>query len=328
MLHLGNSFTFDAVSYLQLILDGCQADVSDMCIYRGMRPGAHFKEWYDIYYDQDTAIEYQLTKVCGGINANIPVGVGAKGDGTLLKAALNDEQWDIIVIQPSSSWSPYYELWNEQEPSGYLDELLDIIKQHQPNALIGIMLVHSAASTYANNAEQSALKRWELIVQSVEKCCAEKDIDLVIPYGTAVQNLRASSLNNSLDLTADGLHCEYVLCRYTASCCYYETLIAPWTGISVLNDRTRINADFITSDTPMVSVTNETAPIAQKAAIMAVANWHVCANPETMETGINQVKAANSDDSFYSLSGIRMAEGHKLSKPSIGIKNGKKYLMR
>lgn len=274
ILHIGNSFTFDAVSYLPLIVRSTGADVSDLCIYRTMRSGGSFKSWYDCYYDNDHAFDYSIEKVIGGIDANIETGKGTAGDGALFRKALNDELWDIIVIQPASAYSPYYDQWTGNGEGGYLNELLELVRERQPQALVGMMLVHSYASNYAGNTEHSSYDRWKLIAASVERCCSEKGISFVIPYGTAVQNLRATELNNDMDLTADGVHCGYVLCRYTATCCYYEAVLAPRSGISVVNDRTRINKDVFTVDSPMISVDDETAPIAQQAAVMAVKDWY------------------------------------------------------
>ena len=241
ILHLGHSFTFDAVSYLQLIVESTGADVSDLCIYRTMLGGASFKDWVDTYNDGYPWQDYQIVKVIGGIDAGIATGTANGSDGSLLRQALTGEQWDIIFINPSTSASPYYERWAGNSADGYLNELLAILKKHQPRATIGLMLLHSYAGSYADNTERSSLKRWKLIAQSVEQCCRDYGIGLVLPYGTAVQNLRASSLNNEADLTSDGAHCEYVLTRYAASCCYYQAIIAPRTGIPVTRDRTRIN---------------------------------------------------------------------------------------
>lgn len=150
------------------------------------------------------------------------------------------------------------------------------------------------------------------------------DIGIVLPYGTAVQNLRASSLNNDMDLTSDGAHCEFVLTRYAASCCYYQTIIAPRTGIPVTEDETRINKEWIQGSSPMISVDDYTAPIAQKAAMLAVADMYHCNNPETsVVVGMNKVQSSPVLPGIYDLQGRRLAD-----KPQKGmfIQDGKKYV--
>lgn len=326
ILHIGNSYTFDAVSFLPNIIQNNNVDVSDLCIYRTMRAGGSFKIWYDIYNDNDIAYDYQIEKVCGGIDANISIGNGAAGDGSLFRKVLSDEQWDIIFIQPASADAPYYEQWGGQGSGGYLNELLGLIKQLQPNAVIGTMLVHSYASNYAGNRENSSLERWKLIAASVEKFCADYGINLVIPYGTAIQNLRASSLNNDADLTCDGVHCDIVLGRYTASCCYFETIMKPRTGISVLGDKTRINTLWLPDPSDAVPVDENTAPIAQKAAIMAVNDRQHCSNPENGETTfiVTPHRQMETDGEEYTLTGTKVGKHRKV----IFIKNRQKVVYK
>ena len=324
ILHIGNSYTFDAVSYLPTIINNNDVDVCDLCIYRTMRAGGSFKLWYDIYHDNDHAYNYQIEKVCGGIDANIPTGNGAAGDGSLFRKALSDEQWDIIFIQPASAYAPYYEQWSGQGSGGCLNELLGLIRQHQPNAVIGMMLVHSYAGNYSGNIEQSSLERWKLIAASVEKCCADYGINLVIPYGTAIQNLRASSLNNDADLTCDGVHCDIVLGRYTASCCYFETILNPRTGVSVLGDKTRINTLWLEDPSSAVPVNDSSAVVAQKAAVMAVNDRLHCSDPENGETSfvITPHRQMPTFGEAYTLKGIKAGPHRK----GIYIKNRRKML--
>jgi hypothetical protein len=163
-----------------------------------------------------------------------------------------------------------------------------------------------------------------LIANSVKRLCEDYDIDFVIPYGTAVQNLRSSSLNNEYDLTRDGLHCGYGLCCYTASCSYYESLIAPRSGISVLGNSARYDASFVTSEYPPVSVTDENAPIAQNAAILAVKDWYSCKNPEEYLSDINtKTTVPSSKNKLFDLCGRPIS-----TPPSHGIyiRDGKKVV--
>lgn len=273
VLDIGNSYTDDATAMLPLIVKASGADVSDMCLYKAIRGGASFKNWYDIFYDKDLS-SYRINKVIGGMEANITIGEGRANDGTLFREALMQEKWDIIIIHQVSSYAPYYEQWTGKGNGGYLNELLSLIKEHQPQAAIGFLLIHSYWDDYSGNQEKSSIKRWELIAQSVKRLCDDYKIDIVIPYGTAIENLRTSSRNNEYDLTRDGTHCGYGLCRYTASCCYYESLIAPRSEISVLGNTARFDATNVSSSFPAISVTDENALIAQKAAVKATKDWY------------------------------------------------------
>ena len=150
-------------------------------------------------------------------------------------------------------------MWKSNNPSGYLDELISIVRKHQPNAELGFLLVHSYWSNYSANTEKSSFDRWQLIANSTKSFCEDYNVDFVIPYGTAIQNLRSSSLNNEYDLTRDGTHCGLGLARYTAACCYYELIIAPRSGISVVGNPARIDVSSVTTTYPNVNVTDENA---------------------------------------------------------------------
>lgn len=280
ILDIGNSYTNDATAMLPQIIQSNMIDVSDMCLYKAFRSGASFKTWVDIYNDKDNSSSFLISKVVGGLVANVQTGTGEKGNGKLLRDALINENWDLIIIHQVSTYAPYYSKWKEKSAAGYLDELISIIKRHQPDAEIGFLLIHSYWSEYSKNAEKSSYDRWQLIANSTKSFCKDYNVNFVIPYGTAIQNLRASSLNNEYDLTRDGTHCGYGLARYTAACCYYESLLAPRYGVSVMGSPARIDVSNITSMYPSVNVTDKSASIAQRAACLAVKDMFHCQNPE------------------------------------------------
>ncbi len=281
VLDIGNSYTLDATNLLPLIAEASKADLSTMCLYQCYRSGGSYKNWVDVYNDNDNAETYKISKVIGDLPANVKTGTGEAGDGQLFRDVLTNEKWDLIIIHQYSSYAPYYSMWNNDSAAGHLDELISIIREHQPNAEFGFLLVHSYWSEYKNNKEKSSFDRWQLIANSAKSFCEDYNIDFVIPYGTAIQNLRASSLNNEYDLTRDGTHCGYGLAQYTAACCYYESLIAPRCGISVLGNPARIDVSDKTSTYPSVNVTDENAFIAQKAAYLATKDMYHCYNPES-----------------------------------------------
>lgn len=280
ILDIGNSYTDDATDLLPLLVKAANVDISSFCIYKATRGGASFKSWYDIYNDADGASIYHVDRIVGGLKDFIPTGKSLGSDGELFRRVLSEVQWDLIIIHQRSDYAPYYELWGTKGSGGYLNELLSIIREHQPEAKLGFLLVHSYSSDFENNKEKSSFDRWELISQSVKNLCSDYSIDYVIPYGTAIQNLRASSLNDQYDLTRDGKHCAIGLCRYTAACCYYESLIAPRTGISVLGNTARYKAPINPGYHSTYDVTDNNAFIAQKAAVLACDNWLLCSSPE------------------------------------------------
>ena len=311
VLDIGNSYTTGATRLLPLIAKASKADLSTMCLYQCYRSGASFKKWVDIYNDKDTKNTYSIKKVVGGLSANVQTGKGKAGDGKLFRDVLTNETWDLIIIHQVSTYAPYYSKWNTNSAAGYLDELVSIIKKHQPNAKLGFLLVHSYWSEYSKNTEQSSYDRWQLIANSAKSICEDYGVDYVIPYGSAIQNLRSSSLNNEYDLTRDGTHCGYGLAEYTAACCYYESLIAPRCGISVLGNSARIDVSGKKSKYPPVNVTDENALIAQKAAYLATKDMYHCQNPEDYTSSVNGVVNDSPKAVSYDMQGHRIAPPHR-----------------
>lgn len=306
VLDIGNSYTDGATHLLPLIANASKADLSTMCLYQCNRGGGSFKNWVDVYNDKDSTKVYTIGKVIGDLFANVQIGRGEAGDGELFRKLLSNENWDIIIIHQYSLYAPYYSEWNTNSSAGYLDELISIIKEHQPNAKLGFLLIHSYWSGYSRNTEQSSYDRWQLIANSVKSFCEDYDVDFVIPYGTAIQNLRSSSLNNEYDLTHDGTHCGYGLSEYTAACCYYESLIAPRCGISVLGNSARIDVSNIASKYPSVNVTDENAHIAQKAACLATKDMYHCQNPEDYTSILDGVFNDSSRAIIFDMQGCRI----------------------
>ena len=290
---IGNSYTDDATTMLPDLVTASGADVSDMCLYSAYRGGATFMSWYNTYNDNDNDY-YRINKVLGGLSANIEIGNSQAYDGSLFRKALTQEQWDLILIHQASLYAPNYEMWGGTGPGGYLNELLALIRELQPQAKIGFYVVHSYWDNHQNNIQKSSYLRWQKIVSSVQQLLANYEIDFVVPYGTAVENLRASSYNNEYDLTRDGTHCELGLCRYTAAAAYYQALIYPRTGISVLGNTARYNVTDTNFPYPPVAVTDDNAIVAQKAAVLANQNWSKCVNPEKAHIVTYRV-----DDSEY-----------------------------
>ena len=280
VLDLGNSYTNDATAYLPFLVEALGVELRDMCLFKVVLGGSSFKSWYNVYYDKN-GISYVFSKVVGELDANVEPGIGEEYDGSLLRKILKEETWDIIIIHPLGRYATDDDKWWGHSDAGYLKELLDIIKNFQPDCTIGFMLVHSPDDEYYTNAEQSSLLRWEKIALATQRFVQECKINVLIPYGTAIQNLRATDLNNDAELTRDGAHLGQGLARYTAACCYYEALLAHRTGVSILGK----NIPYEVAEKPEISqyrVFSDNMEIAQKAAVLACKEPFKCNDPDVI----------------------------------------------
>ena len=122
-------------------------------------------------------------------------------------------------------------------------------------------------------------KSWEKITEVV-KTTPYYGIDMIIPTGTAIQNARSTNLNSPHGLTRDGKHLGFGVGLYVAACTWFEALIAPVFGVSVLGNTStheiteweRSHSKFETS-----AVTNQNRTLCQQCAVTAVATPYVTA---------------------------------------------------
>ena len=272
VLDIGNSYTQDAQTYLPRIIAASGID-TDFSLYRAFRPSASFKTWVDCWNDSDN--ENYSIDFCAGTALDGISGSGSASDGALFRKALQSVKWDIILIHQVSTYSNDYSLWEGDGAGGYLQELIRIIRVTNPQATIGYLMTHSYRGTYWANSEGSSYQRWRNIADATKRLKLEYDIDFIIPYGTAVQNLRASSLNDSYEFSEDGTHMGAGLGDYVAGCCYFESLLAPRYGVSIFGNTFRVT-NLDESKGGRRNITDQTAVVAQKAAILATLDmWNV-----------------------------------------------------
>ena len=262
ILAVGNSFSDDGTEYLPGLLEA--ADIHNVIVARlyigGCTLERHCKEYADgtanyIYY-KSTKNEWQTVS----------------RNATLLDC-LKDEPWDIITIQQASDDSGIYETYAEGIP-----KLVSIIRKEAPNPHAAI--VWHMTWAYAANSDHRAfprygrdqLKMYEAIRSCTERAGKAFNIPVVIPSGEAVQLARGTRLNNDdkvpatskvYQLTRDGYHLTRQHGRYLAACTWFETLIKPTLGKSVLGNGYRL------LDTEY-AITGKDARLCQKCAVKAV----------------------------------------------------------
>lgn len=276
VLDIGNSYTQDAQAYLPQIIKASGID-SDFSLYRAFRPSASFKTWVDCWNDADN--ENYSIDFCAGTSIDGISGYGNASDGSLFRKALQSVKWDIILIHQVSTYSNDYSLWEGKGAGGYLQDLIRIIRMTNPQATIGYLMTHSYRGTYWANSEGSSFLRWRNTAEATRQLKSEYGIDFIIPYGTAVQNLRASSLNDSYEFSEDGTHMGAGLGDYVAGCCYFESLLAPRYGVSIWGNTFRLTG-LDESVGGRKNITDQTAIVAQKAAILATLDMWAVSNPD------------------------------------------------
>lgn len=232
ILDIGNSYTEDYTYLLPNIVENLGGDMKHVCYYNLIRASGSFLSWYNCYRGKDN-IAYYCKKMFGDIDQNVPTGDFEAYDSAPFQQVLS-QPWDLIVLHQVSNYSTDYDLWYTTQSGGFLNELLSLLKELQPKAHFAFVLTHSYEHTNTNNKEKSTYLRWQHIAEAASKLMAySSDFICLLPYGTAIENLRFTSINNVYDLTRDGTHVGRGLPRYAAALSVYQTLFYPRTGRSI-----------------------------------------------------------------------------------------------
>ena len=278
ILHISNSYGGNLLEYVNDILESSEVDVSKVLIERLVYSGGSFSNWVDVNYDKNSDM-YWYFKVAGNLNTTMSGWEGEKKDGAKFRKLLEENKWDLIVLNQASQYATNYEKWNSNSSGGKLPELLNIIRKYQPNVPVGFLLIHSWAENYKGNTQHwTSTQRWEKIRDGAMWLKNFYDIDFIIPYGTAIQNLRLTEYNNPSELTKDGTHLSNGLPQYTAGCCYFETIFSSRYKKSIWSNPLRLH-HMDNNEDGMIQIDDVSAEIAQKAAFLATHNMFEIRNP-------------------------------------------------
>lgn len=256
ILAIGNSFSDDATQYLPDLLEA--AGIHNVILGRlyigGCTLQRHCKEF------ETSGHEYVYLKS----TENKWFTIKKYKQGSFMDG-LGDEPWDIVTLQQGS---PKSGRWDSYDP--WLPKLIEIVRKNcpNPNAAIVWHQTWAYARSYTNRNFANYAFNQQYMFDSIQICVdkarTDYDIPVVIPSGPAVQMLRVTWLNTEKDLTRDGFHMDYKYGRYATACVWFETLIKPVFGVSVVGNGFR-NAGTENE------VTDKEARLMQKTAAKAVA---------------------------------------------------------
>ncbi len=214
VLAIGNSFSVDAMEHLYGIFhDAGFTDIYLGNLYIG---GCSLDTHWDNWSRDAKAYTYYWNDS----------GVWHQEDGKAILECLEAQDWDVVTLQQASHDS------GKLETYGNLQNLVDAVKETALQAKIYWHMTwayqadssHSGFLYYGNDQ----LRMYKAITTVADlKVAKVEGIDGFIPSGTAIQNLRTTSVGDTL--TRDGYHLSYGLGRYTAAMTWFAAL----TGLSV-----------------------------------------------------------------------------------------------
>ena len=275
ILFIGNSFTDDAVKHLpgMIAAAGLSSKITIAHMYYGGRIMQEYNDW--------TKSDYTLNKFEAGAATSTWTTHSSKVSIAEVAAC---GRWDIITMQEHTGnfhgWT-----WDSTEKSYFegMFSKLSATQQKEPSyyyilsqAYYDMNKIGPASRPYMTwpleSTRSAQLAMYDVIVDYGKKVMNDMPFDGVLATGTALQNLRTSKLNNSMDLTRDGYHMDYGISRYSAACLLFESLITPKFGVKVDDFSYRYSNASTVSGSYSTPVTDINAPIALEAARYAMAS--------------------------------------------------------
>ncbi len=255
ILAIGNSFSDDGMEYLPALLENL--DVKSVEVARLYVGGCTLERHMSFYDNQEAAYLFYRSKA--GENRWTKA-----EEKVTMQYALSLGEWDIITMQQASGVSGIYDSYTP-----HLSRLIEVVRKAQPNAELVWHMTwaysHDSNHKEYPNYDRDQVKMYNAITKCVHTLLDEFNvIDTIIPSGTVIQSLRNSAINNyPKDLTRDGYHMGHGAGRYALACTWYESLIEPYTGKSMLGNTLRVCGG-------LVSVSDIVALYCQQAAKQAV----------------------------------------------------------
>lgn len=254
ILAIGNSFTEDGTAYLPSLVR--TAGIKNVTIAKMVIGGTSLLSHHTHAIKDDSVYNFAVS-TDGSFKS--------QGKKKFSDCLLSDT-WDYVILQQVSQHSGLYRTYQP-----YLNNLINIIHNHYPQAIIGWQMTwaYSSTSTHTGfkNYDNNQAIMYESILDAVNQMKAETGLSVIIPTGMVIQDLRKTYISNDLELTRDGYHLDYGAGRYAAACTWFETLIRPKFQIGIKGNTLRAN-------TGNVPVTDEVALLCQEIAEKVVKNYY------------------------------------------------------
>ena len=219
ILAIGNSFSDDAMDHVyKVAIDAGIEKVTLGKLYIG---GCSLATHLSNAQNNKSAYDYKINTAGSWV---------AQGNKSI-KYAVESDDWDFITFQQVSGYSGVADSYDDLIP------LINIVEPLNPSARLAwhMTWAYSANSSHSDYSkyDKDQMTMYNAIVNAVnKKILTNYKIDVVIPSGTAVQNVRTSFIG---DTTRDGYHLSYGIGRYIAAMTFVKAL----TGLSIDNSITR-----------------------------------------------------------------------------------------
>ena len=216
ILCIGNSFSVDSMQYVYQVAEaaGVENIVLGNLYIGGCSLATHLSNATN---DKGAYTYYTNTS-----------GTWSSSSGYKISTAVQSDDWDFISLQQVSGQSGISDSYSD------LEALINIVEPLNPSA----RLVWHMTWAYQANSGHSDFSKYDkdqmtmynAIVNAVQtNVVTNEKIEIIIPAGTAIQNVRTSYVGDTL--TRDGYHLSNDYGRYIGSLTFVKAL----TGLSIDN---------------------------------------------------------------------------------------------
>ena len=310
ILLFGHSFGVDSTEHLPALLNA--AGIGTVRLGRFVKANCSLAEHYSFFAADALDSNYTYYECAPGSTT-------WQTRSLTVKQVVSERAWDYVVFQNSLENEGRYET---VQP--YLNNLVAYVRSRsrelfarEPVICWNMFWPISKLAEDGSNSTltyrlsfygNSSTNMWEAYKRATRELMVDTGIAKVVPTGTAIMNLRASTLNTAAmnEFTRDKYHLSEGAGRYAAACAFFECFIRPKYGVSVLGNSLRL---------PSLSqpVTDANATIIQQCAVDAVAlpfgivpdgrNW-IRESEATTETTGTWKLAAEYENGSLSVDGV------------------------
>ncbi len=216
ILCIGNSFSTDSMEYVYQVAQS--AGIENVVLGN--------------LYIGGCSLETHLSNAQNNVGAYTyftnTTGTWSSPGSRTIKAIVESEDWDFISFQQVSGSSGISSTYSP------LAELISIVEPLNPSARLvwHMTWAYQSNSSHADFSkyDKNQMTMYNAIINAVQENIVTNDkLEIIIPAGTAIQNVRTSYIGDTL--TRDGYHLSYDYGRLIGSLAFVKAL----TGVSIDN---------------------------------------------------------------------------------------------
>lgn len=234
VLAIGNSFSYDAMEHIYGIAEDC--GLEDIILGHLYIGGTSLENHWNNASNNSANYTYYKNST----------GTWTEEHNKTMLYGIKDEDWDVISLQQVSGLSGVESSYNTN-----LTNLVNYVNTNKtnPDAQLAWHMTWSYQSN-SGHADFSRYNRNQLTMYNAittatqNKIVANPDFDIIIPSGTAIQNVRTSYIGDTL--TRDGYHLSMYLGRYIAGLTWVKAITGlPIEDLTYIPNKNEIKDDYL-----------------------------------------------------------------------------------